>query len=508
MPGTGRPRGAILLFATLVLLACALALVATAAGLATAALRGRLTERALGEAREALIAYAADRPLTSAVGPGYLPCPDLDGDGWAEPTCGSLDGASGADERVGRLPWKTLGLAELRDGDGEPLWYAVSSKHKGLLNCAASRPCVDMSPAAALGAITVRDPSGSVVHDATLADPARAQQGGAAAVVIAPGAPLARLGPDGSRVDQRRECAPGACDSEGRCILDPPRRAARCDPANYLDRAPGAAGEDNADFVDRNDAAGRALDANGFIQGPVRLPSGEVVVNDRIVAITYRDLMPAVMRRVALEVVHCLRYYATRPENAGRYPWPAASCRETAFAGNAPDLEGAPLGGVPDTPFERSAGSSGGRMLERWWRATPRHPESRDELPTREDACGIAVAPDDAGPVRDAPAGTPADEGETASLAGNAWWGTWRPYVSYALARGFSPEGPGTPDCAAGGCIAIDEATGRNVARGAQVAVIVTASCAEAPACASASCDRVVLAPDPDHTRHAAATYP
>ena len=75
------------------------------------------------------------------MGPGYLPCPDTDGDGWAEATCGSLDGASGQASRLGLLPWKTLGLPDLRDGYGERLWYAVSSKYKGLLNCGVSRAC-------------------------------------------------------------------------------------------------------------------------------------------------------------------------------------------------------------------------------------------------------------------------------------------------------------------------------------------------------------------------------
>src|SRR5205085_490476 len=96
-----------------------------------AAQRQRITERALAQAREALIAYAAERPIDAAVGPGYLPCPDADDDGWAETTCGSLSGHLGQAERLGRLPWKTLGLPDLRDGSGERLWYAVSTRHKG-----------------------------------------------------------------------------------------------------------------------------------------------------------------------------------------------------------------------------------------------------------------------------------------------------------------------------------------------------------------------------------------
>ena len=119
--------------------------------------RDRVSDRALAQAREALLAYAADRPINAAVGPGYLPCPDLDDDGWAEATCGSQNGDSGQADRLGRLPWKTLGVPDLRDGYGERLWYAVSSKYKGLLNCAVSRACLDMTPDAALGTITVRD---------------------------------------------------------------------------------------------------------------------------------------------------------------------------------------------------------------------------------------------------------------------------------------------------------------------------------------------------------------
>ena len=104
--------------------------------------RHRASDRALAQAREALLAYAADRPIDARVGPGYLPCPDLDDDGWAEATCGSLSGHIGQEQRLGRLPWKTLGLPDLRDGYGERLWYAVSTRYKGLLNCAASAACV------------------------------------------------------------------------------------------------------------------------------------------------------------------------------------------------------------------------------------------------------------------------------------------------------------------------------------------------------------------------------
>ena len=259
--------------------------------------RLRATERALAQAREALLAYAADRPIDARVGPGYLPCPDLDDDGWAEATCGSLSGHLGQEERLGRLPWKTLGLPDLRDGHGERLWYAVSTRNKGLLNCAASRACIDMTPPQSIGTITVRDASGRMVHDGTLADPAAAW-GGAAAVVIAPGPPLVRR--DGHA--QRRDCAPDECDARGRCTADPPWRATRCDPRNYLDAA---AMEDKARFQDRTDSA-RALNGDGFIHGPV-VSDGRIEVNDRLSAIAQGELVARVMARVGLELAHCVR---------------------------------------------------------------------------------------------------------------------------------------------------------------------------------------------------------
>src|SRR6516162_2545144 len=136
MGNLSRQRGTLLLVAAILLVAgIAMAVAIDLAWATGAARRERVSDAALAQAREALIAYAVDRPINAVVGPGYLPCPDLDDDGWAEATCGSQTGDTGQAQRIGRLPWKTLGLADLRDGAGERLWYAVSSKYKGLLNC-------------------------------------------------------------------------------------------------------------------------------------------------------------------------------------------------------------------------------------------------------------------------------------------------------------------------------------------------------------------------------------
>ena len=360
--------GLLLVLAAIALAALSAGALALSSASATAE-RVRASDRALAQARDALVAHAADRPIDARVGPGYLPCPDLDDDGWAEPTCGSLDGRLGQAERLGRLPWKTLGLPDLRDGHGERLWYAVSTRFKGLLNCAASPDCVAMTPPAALGTITVRDAAGAIAHDGTLADPARAASGGAAAVVIAPGP--ARRRHDGH--EQRRDCPPGECDTRGRCLLDPPWRVPRCDPRNYLDAA---GGEDNADFHDRGDAAGRAGNANGFIQGPVPGAGGRAF-NDRIAAVSYPDVMARVMARVGLELAHCLR------ARADAAAMPAEPCAESPA-----------LGRVPDDMLAAPGCNAG--PAEGWWRAWRPHvlyaragPPGLDVV----DARGILLAP-------------------------------------------------------------------------------------------------------------------
>lgn len=88
------------------------------------------TREALSLAKIALINYAAafpDRDNDGSVdGPGYLPCPDRDNDGdWQGWSC-SLSGGT----TIGRLPFETLELPELRDGSGERLWYIVSENYQ------------------------------------------------------------------------------------------------------------------------------------------------------------------------------------------------------------------------------------------------------------------------------------------------------------------------------------------------------------------------------------------
>ena len=82
--------------------------------------RDKTTAAALAEAKAALIGFAA----SDTNRPGELPCPDFDGDG--QITVANDYTGSACKTYIGRLPWKSLELPDLRDGYGEQLWYAVS----------------------------------------------------------------------------------------------------------------------------------------------------------------------------------------------------------------------------------------------------------------------------------------------------------------------------------------------------------------------------------------------
>ncbi|MFW5431178.1 MAG: hypothetical protein ACKE5M_06605 [Methylophilaceae bacterium] len=241
--------------------------------------RDKKTTAALAEAKAALIGYAASRDLTSTscvsncARPGDLLCPDTDNDGDAEGSCGNAVGSTGQTNRLGRLPWKTLGLPDLRDGDGERLWYAVSNNYK---NNTRFLPLNSDTTAT----ITLRDGNGSIIFDGT--------NNGVVAVVIAPRAALVRQ----DLVLQVRNGATNQTNAE-----------------NYLDIA---LGEDNQNFVDSN--------TNGFIMGPVKDASGNVILNDQIIAITSAEMNGAMESRVLAEVRGELNnYYAIN----SFYPAPA-----------------------------------------------------------------------------------------------------------------------------------------------------------------------------------------
>ncbi len=127
-PARGQSGFAMIAILSLIALMSAY-LIANALGRTSAELsnaRERRSMDALRQAKAVLIAYAASEQWQKYKGqtpnqPGGLPCPDSNDTGASPGICPA------AADRVGRLPWATIGSDDLRDASGERLWYAVSS---------------------------------------------------------------------------------------------------------------------------------------------------------------------------------------------------------------------------------------------------------------------------------------------------------------------------------------------------------------------------------------------
>jgi hypothetical protein len=378
-----RQRGfALLILIALLAVAAAYVLLSRLDAVGARWSQGTVTQRALAEAKAGLIAYAVSVPLTTSGSkrPGDLPCPDLDNDGSADGPC------STPASRFGRLPWKTLGLPDLRDSSGERLWYAVSTNFK-------NNPRTGILNSDTKGTILVRN-SNSVI----LNDPAAGT--GAIAVIIAPGAPLTRQGTSG---EQQRGCKRGGsddtlCATHETCGTPNPVATDKCNAANYLDTLSGT--EDNVDFAETNPV-------DGFIDGEIRDIANTVIVNDRLLSITYDQLMPLIEKRVAEEALACLKAYAQN--SGGRYPWAAR-------------LDPGPTPDYNDDADERF-----GRMPDTFGATTASDPTMKGVWVGGE--CNIGVS---------------------------GWWpaNNWKEFVFYSVADAFKPGAPLPPAC--GSCLAVD----------------------------------------------------
>ena len=280
--------------------------------------RDRVTNEALAKAKEALIAYA----VADSNRPGELPCPDVNDDG--KLVIGEDLIGSACASRIGRLPWITLGLPDLRDDAGERLWYALSNDFH-----ANGTVALNSDTAYRAGNTSLR-----ILGNAGL--PA-SPDGVVVAIVFSPGAALRRT--DGT--SQVRGCTVGVnCDATLKCTTSPASNTPKCNPVNYLDIA---SGEDNADLLPAaNPQFITAAQSDTF--------------NDRLKPIYSDDIMGLVQRRAGREFAQHLRdhydTWASPPAVAGTsfnsfkgyYPWAAPLNDPSALA---PGVNGTPNGQLP-----------------------------------------------------------------------------------------------------------------------------------------------------------------
>lgn len=303
-------KGAALLIFLLIGMTVAMALLLKALNLSTVAPSEAAQQTVLRQAKEALIGYALSYAEINANQiPGYLPCPDQDGDGLSDAPCGNVNQSA-----IGRLPWRTLGLPALRDTAKECLWYAVSGNYKenpkGRLSTESS------------GQFLIYDNQLNSLNGANNSEVALA-------VVFSAGAVIDN---QNRSVNNRNRTTCGSSN-----LADGVSRS-----QNYLDSHAGI-NNANGSYANRllkgiNISPIPTAGFSAFIYSGPEPKQQPRVFNDTLVKVTATDFLPVyqqMQRWVGERVRQCLLAYAN--VNANKLPWPAvlAPPANPAYSDNA-----------------------------------------------------------------------------------------------------------------------------------------------------------------------------
>ncbi|MDB5903840.1 MAG: hypothetical protein JWM26_2718 [Betaproteobacteria bacterium] len=258
-----------------------------------AALIGYAARQGVFQCANQTDATACQAELNASSKLGELPCPDTNNDGIAEAAC--------ATERLGRVPWKTLGIPEPRDNAGEILWYAVSLR---FLNN-ASNPIVRAGNYVTSGALNSSTPGDVIVRGPDGA-PATSS---AIAVIFSPGA---ALGGQDRNPNVSAACTPAQ-----------PNLARNLCPANYLES-----------FGTTN---------NTVPSGPFIAGTAGAGFNDRLAYVSAAELMPILEMRLGKEMQALLLNYKYN-SMCQCYPW----ADSWSYSGGIADV-GVNRGRLPST---------------------------------------------------------------------------------------------------------------------------------------------------------------
>lgn len=219
------------------------------------------TTAALAQAKEALVGWR----LNDNNRPGVLPCPDITNTGNA----GFFSGNE-CESYIGRLPWKALGLPDLRDGQGERLWYALSRNFR---NDASAEPVNTDTK----GTLTVYSQTTGTILTSQ-----------AVAVIFSPGTTLGN--------QDRSSSSAVSCSAPSGAIF--PSRCA----ANYLETA--------------------SSTNNAAAAGPYIAAQATTSFNDKLLVVSAADVMVPVEKRAAREILSLLQLYKTSSASGCNcYPW-------------------------------------------------------------------------------------------------------------------------------------------------------------------------------------------
>ena len=374
---------ALIIFAVLFALVATAFLVSRLDGVSIKIERERETASSLAKAKAGLIGYA-----TSYRRPGALPCPDTNNDGSTDP-----NGNIGCYSNIGRLPWKTLGIEDVRDGNGDRIWYAVSASFRNvpssiIINSDDSVGTINICPVGGCG-----DSSPIPTPPINVPLPFLKQQ---SAVIFSSGFPLT-----------------GQSRNDG--VDTNPNPAINIDnakkPINYLDAVVLGGNQ-------FNNATG-SISGNDFTLG-----AATSTFNDRLLSLSTNEIFTNVDKRMLSKktlagIASCLIEYANRNATAidKRLPWPTPLVMPDYT--NTINYDDATTRYTGRMPYHIASSTN----------TLPAHDWSTNGPTTRDRMVSCSNWPE--------------------------WWNNWKNYVFYAVSKDFAPDTTAPQSCL-GNCVSVD----------------------------------------------------
>ncbi len=304
----------------------------------------KVNQEALRQAKAALLDYLVVGAVSSGIKDpfgtsnlGRLPCPDQDGNGVSEPSCGIGAGPYllAGYHSLGLLPWATLNSSVIRDASQQCLWYAVDGLYK---SNPASTP-VNSDSFGSFSVVQPVKPTNPALLNTTW--PIQTLAGDLTTVGVSANRVVAVIIASGSAGGTQTQTSVGgatyACGLTKAVGGTPNAEASAPDFLKYYSPSINNQSLIPASGTPVANPPYPATTPAGALTTFMTADVGQEQLNDQVVWITAAEVAQATTRRVAQLYANQINLYVSK---TGFYPWAAATpggkCQKNLLQGFVP----------------------------------------------------------------------------------------------------------------------------------------------------------------------------
>jgi hypothetical protein len=289
----------------------------------------KVNQEALRQAKAALLDYLVVGAVSGGIKDpfntsnlGRLPCPDQDGNGVSETSCGIGTGPYllAGYHSLGLLPWATLNSSTIRDASQQCLWYAVDGLYK---SSPASTP-VNSDSFSSFSVVQPIKPTNPALLNTTW--PIQTLAGDLTTVGVSPNRVVAVIIASGSAGGTQTQTSVGgaayACGLTKAIGGIPNAEASAPDFLKYYSPSFNNQSLIPASGIPVANPPYPTATPAGALTTFITADVGQEQLNDQVAWITAADVAQATTRRVAQLYANQINLYVSK---TGFYPWAAAT---------------------------------------------------------------------------------------------------------------------------------------------------------------------------------------